>query len=51
MKFFNNCKKNNNKFYLVLNFKSINWSTTNLIYYINSTITYLHNNNNIENYL
>ena len=50
---FNNCKKNNNKFYLVLNFtKSINWSTTNLIYYINSTITYLHNNNNnIENYL
>ena len=50
---FNNCKKNNNKFYLVLNFtKSINWSTTNLVYYINSTITYLHNNNNnIENYL
>ena len=50
---FNNCKKNNNKFYLVLNFtKAINWNTTNLVYYINSTITYLHNNkNNIENYL
>jgi len=50
---FNKCKKNNNKFYLVLNFtKANNWNTTNLLYYINSTISYLESNtNNIENYL
>ncbi len=44
----NNCKKNNNnKFYLVLNFtKTINWNITNLLYYIDCTITYLQNNKN-----